>query len=337
MSLTLGEKLRQAREDKGMSVGEVADATRIAPLYIESIDNDDYRALPGGIFNRGFVKSYAKYVGIDEQEALADYARLLNDTAGTDVEEVTTYRPQVLTDDRATTSMVPTIIVSIVILGLMTGGVLFLVNYLQRPSDLPVQDKAVNTTANTVNANATTETEASAEPTVSTAPDMAHLRIEFKTTTQPVSLTVTNDGKTSTNVITPGSTTVFEPKETAKFSYARSLAQYVQMTINGRTITLPATPQNPKRPNIEIEINKENLAQIWSTGAIPTETPVAAANATTVPVTPLPAAANPARTAAPLKTPAPQGTVPKPAIENKAVNTPRTVIVVGKPTPSKTR
>ena len=43
-------------------------------MYLESIENDDYRPLPGGIFNKGFVKSYAKYVGLDEQEALQDYA-----------------------------------------------------------------------------------------------------------------------------------------------------------------------------------------------------------------------------------------------------------------------
>ena len=110
MSLTLGQKLKQAREALGIPVSEVASQTRIAPLYIESIDNDDYRALPGGIFNRGFIKSYAKYVSVDEAEALADYARLLNDTEGNDVEEVKTYNPQVLTDDRQTPSIVPTII-----------------------------------------------------------------------------------------------------------------------------------------------------------------------------------------------------------------------------------
>ena len=40
MSLTLGQKLRQAREEKGIPVSEVAEQTRIAPLYIDSIDND---------------------------------------------------------------------------------------------------------------------------------------------------------------------------------------------------------------------------------------------------------------------------------------------------------
>jgi hypothetical protein len=77
MTLTLGEKLRQAREERGFTVSEVSEQTRISPLYLESIEHDDYSNLPGGIFNKGFVKSYAKFVGINEQEALLDYSRLI--------------------------------------------------------------------------------------------------------------------------------------------------------------------------------------------------------------------------------------------------------------------
>src|SRR6185369_11249664 len=99
MSLTLGEKLRQAREERGISISEVAEQTRISPHYIDSIENDDYRTLPGGIFNKGFVKSYAKYVGVDEQEALQDYSRLISQQEGAGGEEPKTYRPEVLTDD----------------------------------------------------------------------------------------------------------------------------------------------------------------------------------------------------------------------------------------------
>ncbi len=162
MALTLGEKLRQAREAKGISVSEVAEQTRIAPLYIESIDNDDYRALPGGIFNRGFIKAYAKYVGVDEQEALSDYSRLLSDTEGTDVEEVKTYKPQVLTDDHQTHSMVPTIIVAVIVLGLMTGVVLFLVNYLRQPS-LPSPPETKVSDINSAPANVAVESQSPVE------------------------------------------------------------------------------------------------------------------------------------------------------------------------------
>src|SRR5687768_6323500 len=112
MAETLGEKLRHAREERGLSLSEVADQTRISSLYLESIENDDYRILPGGIFNKGFVKSYAKYVGINEQEALQDYANLVAETAGPAGEEVKTYRPEVLTDDRSG-SMAPTVITAL--------------------------------------------------------------------------------------------------------------------------------------------------------------------------------------------------------------------------------
>ena len=102
MAETLGEKLRAARESRGISISEVAEQTRIAPMYIECIENDNYKPLPGGIFNKGFVKSYARFIGVDEHEALQDYTRLLSQSGDSSpVDEPRTYRPEVLTDDRA--------------------------------------------------------------------------------------------------------------------------------------------------------------------------------------------------------------------------------------------
>src|SRR4051794_13719715 len=114
MSETLGEKLRQAREEKGYTISEVSENTRISPLYLESIENNDYSILPGGIFNKGFVKSYAKFVGINEQEALLEYSRLISATEEPDHEEVRRYKPEVLTDDR-THSMIPTVLVALLV------------------------------------------------------------------------------------------------------------------------------------------------------------------------------------------------------------------------------
>src|SRR4051794_1611568 len=200
MSLTLGEKLRQAREAKGIKIGEVADQTRISPLYIESIENDDYRALPGGIFNRGFVKSFAKYVGVDEQEALSDYARLLYETEG-DVENVKFHRPEVLTDDRTSSSMLPTLIVAAVILGIMTVGVLFALKQFQ--SVEPTANVATQRTPNNpTNTNSSVETE-SAETERPTTPSMETLVVEFKAIGQPVALSALVDGKTTNKTITP--------------------------------------------------------------------------------------------------------------------------------------
>src|SRR5882757_7021507 len=113
MSLTLGEKLREAREERGISLSEVAEQTRISSLYLEAIENNDYRNLPGGIFNKGFVKSFAKYVGLNEQEALLDYSQILAQQEDTQDDGLRHYKPEVLTDDRSGSSMMPTIIIAV--------------------------------------------------------------------------------------------------------------------------------------------------------------------------------------------------------------------------------
>lgn len=278
MSLTLGEKLRQAREARGIPISEVAEQTRIAPLYLESIDNDDYRALPGGIFNRGFVKSYARYVGVDEQEALLDYAKLLNETEGGDGKEVKTYRPQVLTDDNTNHSMIPTLIVAAIILGLMTGGVLFLVSYLRQPTESQSENIPPRTNVNSINTNSVAESEKTPDTVTPAAPKMETVKIEFKAVDGDVSLksTVDSDAPVNEN-ISPGSTKTFEPKSLLKLSYSGYRAQFAQLTINGKPIVLPSQTAKP----IGFEINKDNLEQIWTSGSISTEVPSSNVNANT--------------------------------------------------------
>lgn len=325
MSLTLGEKLRQAREERGFTLADVAEQTRISALYLESIENDDYRILPGGIFNKGFVKSYAKFVGINETEALEDYSTLIGGTqTPSNDEDLKVFRPEVLTDDRSASSMLPTIILAAVILGLMTAGILFLVNYIRQPQEQPPVATNTKPTANTA------EETPSEQPTPTTdAPTMATLKVEFKAVTAAVSLSATSDGKQAGGFVAAGASTTFEPRESLKLSYSRSLANAVALMINGKSITLPAQPLVPRRNTIEFEINKDNLAQIWSSGSISGEVPAASpapvAN-TEVPVNTVPAStpvapvSTPAST--PVRTPSPK---PPPPTNAPANVPPRTV------------
>ncbi len=266
MSQTLGEKLRQAREARDITISEVAEQTRISPLYIESIENDDYRILPGGIFNKGFVKSFAKYVGVDEQEALQDYSQLISSQEGLQEEDTKTYRPEVLTDDRVSSSSILTILVAVVILGLMTWGILAFVRYVQNNS---VQTTANNSTNanNSANVNADTNT-ASATPTPSNVPSMNDLKVEFKTSGSPISLASTSDGKKANTLITTEKSAAFEPKESLRLGFAKSLVQNAQLIINGKQIKLPSAPDTSNRIAIEFEINKDNIEQIWQNGEI---------------------------------------------------------------------
>lgn len=71
---SIGELLRRQREAKRMSLSEVARVTRIPQWTLEAIEGDRYDELPGEVFVRGFLKSYAKAVGIVPDDVLARYA-----------------------------------------------------------------------------------------------------------------------------------------------------------------------------------------------------------------------------------------------------------------------
>ncbi len=68
-----GDKLRRERELRGITLDEVAIATKIGTRNLRALEEEKFDQLPGGIFNKGFVKAYARYVGIDEEQAVGDY------------------------------------------------------------------------------------------------------------------------------------------------------------------------------------------------------------------------------------------------------------------------
>ena len=76
---TFGEHLRREREMRGVSLDEVSQATRIIPKFLEAFENERWQDLPGGVFNRGFLRSIARYLGLDEESLIAEYAQATND------------------------------------------------------------------------------------------------------------------------------------------------------------------------------------------------------------------------------------------------------------------
>jgi len=72
----LGATFKQARESKGISLDQIANETRISTRFLAAIENEEFHLLPGGVFNRGFVRAYAEKIGIDPDQAVADYQRI---------------------------------------------------------------------------------------------------------------------------------------------------------------------------------------------------------------------------------------------------------------------
>ncbi len=68
-----GEHLRQAREQRGISLRQVAAATKISINALEALERNDVSRLPGGIFSRAFVRSYASEIGLDPEASLQEF------------------------------------------------------------------------------------------------------------------------------------------------------------------------------------------------------------------------------------------------------------------------
>src|SRR6185503_5746219 len=65
-----GRRLREARERRGVSLRQISSATKIGMSALEALERNDISRLPGGIFSRAFVRSYAVEVGLDPEAAL---------------------------------------------------------------------------------------------------------------------------------------------------------------------------------------------------------------------------------------------------------------------------
>jgi cytoskeletal protein RodZ len=73
-----GASFKKARESKGISLDQIAKHTRISTRFLTAIENEEFQLLPGGVFNRGFVRSFAEAVGLDPDQAVADYERMVS-------------------------------------------------------------------------------------------------------------------------------------------------------------------------------------------------------------------------------------------------------------------
>src|SRR5436305_15062590 len=79
---SFGQMLRDARERRGISLRQIASATKISVAVLEALERNDISKLPGGIFGRAFVRSYAVEVGLDPDATIQDFiAQFAHDSA----------------------------------------------------------------------------------------------------------------------------------------------------------------------------------------------------------------------------------------------------------------
>jgi cytoskeleton protein RodZ len=72
-----GDKFRKAREKKELSFDDVSNVTKIASRMLQAIEEEHFDQLPGGVFNKGFIRAYAKHLGLNGDDAVTDYLACL--------------------------------------------------------------------------------------------------------------------------------------------------------------------------------------------------------------------------------------------------------------------
>lgn len=70
---SFGARLRREREQRGITLEEITSSTKIGVRLLRAIEEEHFEQLPGGIFNKGFVRAYARHLGLDEEQTIADY------------------------------------------------------------------------------------------------------------------------------------------------------------------------------------------------------------------------------------------------------------------------
>jgi cytoskeleton protein RodZ len=113
---TFGGSLKRERELRGVTLDEISAATRIATRFLQAIENEQWDQLPGGVFNRGFVRAVARYLGLDEENIVSEYTLAVGDRQSV---PVWTGSPPVVTPEQPWLAW---IIAAVVVLALLAGS-----------------------------------------------------------------------------------------------------------------------------------------------------------------------------------------------------------------------
>ena len=89
---SFGENLQREREMRGVTLQEISAATKIGVRFLRALETEDFGQVPGGIFTRSFIRTYAKYLGLDEDRVLAEYQLVAQPKADFDLSRMTSSR-----------------------------------------------------------------------------------------------------------------------------------------------------------------------------------------------------------------------------------------------------
>lgn len=124
---SFGGHLRQQREMRGVSLDEIVATTKIGRRLLIALEEEQFDLLPGGIFNRSYVRAYARCIGMDEEEAVAEYLKAAKEVLP-DPQAIAQQHASIHSDRRLPDSrfpLVPVVILIVALAAAATGWTLY--------------------------------------------------------------------------------------------------------------------------------------------------------------------------------------------------------------------
>jgi cytoskeleton protein RodZ len=265
MATSFGEQLRAARESRGVTLRQISDHTRIPMRYLEAIENNDYRPLPGGIFNRSFIKKYANYIDFDEVDALEGYSRTSREQGNSDEVNTSPRVSNVYTDTSSNRSPFVTLLMMAGILAILSLGVYAALHWYQRRgtdsgNTAPIeQQKPGSSTSDEVGASTAPKTAATAA--AAAVPVSGDFKIQVKAVGLPVWVEMSvDDAKPVDAILQPGNTRQFSPTQKLGLKLAKINTNALEVSVNGRVAKLPYDTSG-KGNSAEIVITRDDYAK----------------------------------------------------------------------------
>ena len=205
--------------------------------YLEAIEADDYKMLPGGIFNRSFVKAYARHVEFDEREALELYARTAREH-GESPDEVATspQRSRIYTDGDTQRSPLWTAFLSALILGILILGVYAGLHFYRR-QDAPPVNATPTQPQSPAQANGQAAPQNGSAAPVAANPatsNAAAFQIQVRAK-EEIWLDPRVDEERQPNfTLKAGETREFTPERQLSLRYSKSKLDAIEISVNGR-------------------------------------------------------------------------------------------------------
>ena len=265
---SLGQQLKQSREEKGISLQEIAESTHISIRFLQAIENDAYDVLPGGVFNRAFVRKFARKVGFDEEQAVNLYQEQWQEQGG---EPERGY--QLGIDDpefrQSSGNGVLLTFVALIVLGsLAYAAYQYFTPAVSDAGGGPVAGLNTPTPATSVvtptpgaspEATASPSSSPPGSPTPSPTPAGA-MRVQLTAPIEDVWFKVKADDNEAEGILNRGESREFDVSKEIILSTGR--VQSLKITINGRNLDLVKFLPNPKATIARnVVINKGNYQQ----------------------------------------------------------------------------